>query len=932
MSTPSSDLLRTLFDAALDLPPSERAAWLQTHCPDPALRAQVLALLDADAHTGDSLHHDWAGRIAHGLSTAQDEAPLPPPDGRIGPFRTVRVIGEGGFSTVFEAQRDIEGVTQRVALKLLHCGLHTADARRRFEHERRALLQLKHPHITRLIDAGVSDTGQPWIALELVEGVPITDYARTHRLDLSRRLALFTDVCHAVDAAHRALIVHRDIKPSNVLVAADGTVSLLDFGIAKLLDDPDESRTLAPAFTPAYAAPEQQAGGPVTTATDVYALGILLDELITGERRAPGETRTPSARVTDTTQPDALPAPPRAMRKLLRGDLDNIVLKAIAEEPERRYASASALVEDIQRHLAHQPVLAHPPSKWYRTRKFIARHRGGVTMTAAFLLAIFAALGLALWQGRQAQLEATRANEVQVFLESLFQPLNDGVQIARTPTLPELLERGRQQVEERQVKDPQVRAQLLGMFLRIHQKLGQTRDIEALADSALDTAMHAWGERDPRTLEIRYRHATRLRQIGETDRSGEAFEALLHDLRAQRIGGTLYASTLDEYVGVRMRQGIAPSESIAMMREALRVRESDPEVTPASLALGHHNLSVVYSQAGDFASSLLHGEKALELEMRQFGPGARVANVLTSIASDHSYLGHWREAEKSLREARAMFATTHVGQGTNLGSLLTRLCATQADLELFEAAAATCDEAVAHALAFGGESHTSYAYALARRAQAKFRAGDVAGMEADIALAYRVADQVQGAEHRGSVRNIVDGVASRLWETRGEWARRRDVLADTLNPSAPGGRLGDKAPGAPSLAANLALACHYAPDATDCGGDPMGRADALIARPQPERSVQRLTAQLPLAELELLLDRPAHAIERLEPALRAIEPELPPTHSLLARAYALLAEARHRLGDTEAAQRAAAHANDILTTLPPQHPARTWSAPVRRAQ
>ena len=497
MNTISSDSLRALFDAVLEIPPGERAAYLQAHCPDAALRTRVLELLEADARTSDSLQRDWVERIAQGLgdeAPSTIHAPALPPDGRIGPFRIVRVIGQGGFSTVFEAEREFEGVTQRVALKLLHCGLHTADARRRFEHERRALLQLKHPNITRLIDAGVTDTGQPYIALELVEGVPITEYARAHRLDLPARLALFTDVCHAVDAAHRALIVHRDIKPSNVLVSSDGAVSLLDFGIAKLLDTPEEHQTLAPAFTPAYAAPEQQAGGHIITATDVYALGILLDELITCERRAFGETRRPSVRVTDTTQPDALPAPPQTMRKLLRGDLDNIVLKAVAEEPERRYASASALAEDIGRHLSHLPVIAHPPSSWYRARKFVARHRGGVATTAVFLLAILAALGVTLWQAKVARLEATRANEVQNFLESLFQPLSDGMETARTPTLPELLDRGRRQVEERYEGDAQIRAQLLAMFLRIHQKLGETRDIEGLAEAARTAAIAAWGE------------------------------------------------------------------------------------------------------------------------------------------------------------------------------------------------------------------------------------------------------------------------------------------------------------------------------------------------------------------------------------------------------------------------------------------------------
>ncbi len=228
----------------------------------------------------------------------------------------------------------------------------------------------------------------------------------------------------------------------------------------------------------------------------------------------------------------------------------------------------------------------------------------------------------------------------------------------------------------------------------------------------------------------------------------------------------------------------------------------------------------------------------------------------------------------------------------------------------------------------GGETSTPYATALARRAEAAFGRGDFAAMQADIELAYRAADTLQG--NRAYVRAIVESAESRLWQARGEWSRRRDRLTATLDPATPGGRLGTKAPGAPQIAANLALACEYAPDADVCGSDPMARADALIAAMNTPRSVQILFAQLPLAEIELLHDAPARVLERLEPALAVVEPELPPTHSRLANAYALLAEAHRRLGNTEAAQRFAARADEILAALPPQHPARAWSVPVRR--
>jgi serine/threonine-protein kinase len=341
---------------------------------------------------------------------------------------------------VFRAARTIDGVRQVVALKLLRRSLYSRDAQRQFRRERRALTQLRHPGIARLIEGGISESGLAYIALDLVEGTPITDHARTLRLDLRARLKLFLQVCRAVEAAHRALIVHRDLKPSNVLVTADGEVKLLDFGIAKLLDADDETQTRVPSFTPAYAAPEQRSGAPITTATDVYALGVLLGELVTGQRLNDGSGRTPSGHVSANTEPGILPAAPAVTRRQLRGDLDNVVLKAIANEPEHRYISAGALADDIERLLDRRPVSAHPPSTWYRAQKFVARHQGGVAITALFALGIIAALGLALWQGRIARHEATRADAMRDFMISAFSEAEPSTPRSGPPSITDVVE------------------------------------------------------------------------------------------------------------------------------------------------------------------------------------------------------------------------------------------------------------------------------------------------------------------------------------------------------------------------------------------------------------------------------------------------------------------------------------------------------------
>ena len=261
----TSPSLRDLFEAALALPAAARAAFLDMHCPVD-MRAQVERMLSADEDVSEPVSDKELDRLARAIGDTE-ALPVLPPGSRVGSFELVRVIGEGGSSTVFHATRTFEDVTQHVALKLLRQSLHSPESRRRFSREQRALIQLRHPNIARMIEGGVTENGLPYIALELVTGSTITEHASEHRLDLRQRLHLFVVVCRAVDAAHRALIVHRDLKPSNVLVTDEGEVKLLDFGVAKLLADEEEDggRTLLPAFTPAYAAPEQRSGATITT-------------------------------------------------------------------------------------------------------------------------------------------------------------------------------------------------------------------------------------------------------------------------------------------------------------------------------------------------------------------------------------------------------------------------------------------------------------------------------------------------------------------------------------------------------------------------------------------------------------------------------------------------------------------------------------------
>ena len=453
--------IRTLFDAALEHPPSERASFLEQSCPDdPALRAEVASLLDAHEHaeaTGafespfQIENQGGEGADPNGMMSSPDES-----DRRIGPYRLVRQLGRGGMGTVYLAERVDGQFRQTVALKLIRWGLDTDDALARFASERQILADLDHPNIARLYDGGVTDDGRPYFAMEYVEGESITDYCDRYRFSIAQRLDLFRTVCRAVQHAHRNLIVHRDLKPSNILVTEeddDGTggaqIKLLDFGIAKLLAedaldttlDLPRTRTGQQALTPEYAAPEQLKGEAITTATDVYQLGVLLYELLTGRRPHRSTTRlrhevpqmvleeapvAPSMAVgrtqerqgddtTESVTPEAVAGArstdPAELRRTLAGDLDVICLKALKKSPERRYADVDALADDLERHVTGRPVQARPDSWAYRIGKFVRRHRFGVGAVLLIFLSLVGGTGVALWQARVADQQRQRAEQ-----------------------------------------------------------------------------------------------------------------------------------------------------------------------------------------------------------------------------------------------------------------------------------------------------------------------------------------------------------------------------------------------------------------------------------------------------------------------------------------------------------------------------------------
>jgi serine/threonine-protein kinase len=483
--------LSLLLDELLEMEPSARERRLEEiGLADASLGGELRKLIALEDERPDFLAE----------SVVDASLFAPQPGQSIGPYKLERPLGEGGMGQVWLALRADGLYHRRVALKLLRPGLGDAGLRQRFTRERQILARLGHAHIARLLDAGVSSDGQPFLALDYVQGEPITQYAQQLKLSVPARLKLFLQVCAAVSHAHANLVVHRDLKPSNILVTSAGEVCLLDFGIAKLLDEaPGEATEITGtgtrAFTLYYAAPEQLRHGVITTMTDVYSLGVVLYELLVG--RKPYDPARPTDAAweeailgADPVRPsqaayrharEAGDPHPRRLSHELAGDLDNILLKALAKAPEDRYVSVEALAQDLRRHLEGEPVLARPQSLGYRAAKFARRNSVALGVGALVAALVVAALGFMAWQTQRALQEAERAQAMQDFVVALFenteQATGDGGLDART-----LLDAGVRRADTELRGQPQARAELLGLIARLRQGLGDDRQALELLD------------------------------------------------------------------------------------------------------------------------------------------------------------------------------------------------------------------------------------------------------------------------------------------------------------------------------------------------------------------------------------------------------------------------------------------------------------------
>jgi eukaryotic-like serine/threonine-protein kinase len=719
--------LRDLLNDALDHDAQTRAAWLQDACgDDEKLRAQVEALLVAHATSG--VVDDVVNAMA-GVSFPQPEAEI---GRRLGPYRIAKVLGFGGMGAVYLGERADGQFEQRVALKIMRSGWGGEESRRRFVEERQILARLEHPHIARLLDGGLTEAAEPYFAMEYVEGKAIDEFSEARSLSVEQRLDMFLQVCGAVQHAHESLIVHRDLKPSNILVTASGQVKLLDFGIAKLLDSdagahPAVTQTRMHWLTPQYASPEQIRGEPVTTASDVYALGLVLYRLLTGQ--PPYEVDTASAAQVEAivcnTEPVAPSITAHQLRRVLEGDLDTIVLKALRKEPAQRYRSAEQLAGDIKRHLAGLPILARPATLRYRSSKFVRRHRVGLAFTALVTLLLIGGIVGTSTQARRAReqalvaqqerdrarVEATKAHRVSTFLASLFQQSDPRQGGASERTAREILDRGAAWVRDSLAQEPEVQAEMMNVMGVIYKELFLYDPAESLFQDALSRYVRLHGEN--------YRGvATALDQLGNIAQmrgnyggADSLFRRALAIDRQIDPGDDSNTATIINNMALlaQSRGDLAKAEQL--YEQALVIDQHARGSNPDWRARTLNNLGSVRRMRGNYDSAEPALREALAIKLATYGrESSSTANTINQIGVVQHARGEYQAAETSYREALAIRRKVVGDTASVIAMTLADLSLLYFHQELYAKADSTAHAGLQILRASVGEQHPWFAY------------------------------------------------------------------------------------------------------------------------------------------------------------------------------------------------------------------------------
>ena len=632
--------ISAILDAALERPAEGRAAFVGEACgSDDDLLRQVQKLLAADRDAQGFLcvpalemAAPFVGEMMEALAESDGVAAR----GTVGAYRLIGELGEGGMGTVYLAERADGQFEKHVAIKLLRHGAGGEEARQRFVQERQILARLQHPSIAQLLDGGVTEDGVPFIVMEKVDGAPVTDDCARRRLGIEERLRVFLEICDAVQYAHRNLVVHRDLKPSNILVDSAGRVKLLDFGIAKILAEAEAEegapppRTLLRALTPEYAAPEQVRGETVTTATDVYTLGVLLYELLAGQRPYRWERGVSMERKVLETEPrrpstgiaaSGLPGiEARELSRRLRGDLDGIVLKALEKEPERRYPSAEALAADIRRHLEGLPVSARGEALLYRAGKLVRRHRLVAAAAALVLLSLVGGLVGTAWQARRAAAEARKAEAVKEFLKSLFSASDPALAQGKERTARQLLDDGARRIETELADQPEVQSEVARLVGRVYFQLGDYERALSLLRADLEKRRRAGGPPSDTLVAALGGVADVLEEQGRHEEAEPLYEeALAIERRRHGPRSAEVAGQLSSLAGTKYGRGdFAGGEQ--MYKDALAIYVETKGEDSREAANVRNSLAIVYSLAGRLPEAVELGQRVADWGVRHDGP------------------------------------------------------------------------------------------------------------------------------------------------------------------------------------------------------------------------------------------------------------------------------------------------------------------------
>jgi serine/threonine protein kinase len=680
-----------ILAAALEQSPERRRGFLAETCGDDAdLRREIESLIAALPEGHDVLEQPAASLF--GLPGGGDMHSWV--GTRAGPYLLTREIGEGGMGTVYEAVRDDDQFRKRVAIKMIRPGRETKLVLRRFRYERDILAGLDHPNIAALYDGGITDGQHPWFAMEFVEGRPIDEYCAALRLTVRERLSLFRSVCNAVQFAHRNLVVHRDLKPSNIMVTAGGVVKLLDFGIAKVLseDGGPEGLTQAGlhAMTADYASPDQVRGVPITTASDVYSLGVVLYELLAGVRPYRAEHLPPAEMVTVICETD--PPPPsiaargaaaaefgesaRKHQAILAGELDTIVLTAMRKEPSLRYSSVEQFGEDVRRYLEGLPVTAQRATPWYRVRKFIRRHRAAAAALAVVVPALIGGIVATTWQARRAEVERSKAEEVNAFLRDMLASADPSIR-GREVTVAQVLDDAAHRVE-RLSSRPQLEAELRSTIGSTYLALGLFDEAQPHLLRALEIQRRIHGPRHLQVARAMRDLGSLYEKRGDAAKAGQLYRSALSITREDAgEENARTAGLLDDLARIHQGNGdLQAAESL--QTEALNIRRRVLGERHADVAASLNNLAVVYGQRGNYAvAESLHREALRVIREVRGTDDAEVAQGLSTVAGILSFQHKFAAADSffvpALEMRRRLLGPEHPDYAWTLLSYATSL-------------------------------------------------------------------------------------------------------------------------------------------------------------------------------------------------------------------------------------------------------------------